>query len=236
MIQLVKEDFEVRISTIPEQRQANLFNEAVAKVVLQKAADVAVHGSSEQATLLKLTLTMLYGTKIHKPAEWISLGVFLDEAAARLMAVRTRIVVFIAEGGQVIDEDARRAFEVFENLGCFMAGLYAQLQNSSSCQLAEDIRASGRFGLRLIADTTRVDKANTILPSVRELLFNVALSWLAESDGFFVSELKWNENPQEIFFWHERLYDFFCTWRWEDFEYADKISTEIGRFAETISE
>ncbi|KAK7697256.1 hypothetical protein SLS64_013741 [Diaporthe eres] len=233
-VQLAKGDFEVGISALPEQRQANFFNEAVAKVVLQKAADVAVHGSGEQAALLELTLAMLYGPKMQKPADWISLSVFLDEAAARLMAVRTRIVDFIGEGGQVIDEDARRDFEVFDNLGCFMAGLYAQLQNSSY-QLAADLRAAGRFGLRLIADTIRVDKANTILPSAREVLFNVAFAWLAESDGFFVNELKWNENMQEIIYWHERMYGFFCTWQWQDFEYADKISNEIGRFAEALS-
>lgn len=189
MIQLVKENFAVRVSALPEQRQANFFNEAVAKVVLQKAADVAVHGSSEQALLLKFTLAMLYGPKTQEPTDWINLGVFLDEAAARLTAVKTRIVDFIAESDQVVDEGTRRDFEVFENLGCFMAGLYAQLQKSSLYQLAEDMRAAGRFGLHLIAHAIRVDKANTILPSTRERLFLVIFAWLADSDGSFVLEL-----------------------------------------------
>lgn len=235
MVQLVKESFGERISTLPEQGQANLFNEAVAKVVLQKAADVAVHGSSEQDTLLQLTLTMLYGPKMQKPTDWIRLGVFLDEAAARLMAVRTRIMDWIAEGSQVTSDDTRRDFEVFENLGCFMAGLYAELQKSSSYQLAEDLRAAGRFGLRLIADAIRVDKANTISPPAREVLFLVAFAWLAESDGFFVNELKWRENLQEIQYWHERLFDFFRTWEYNNFGYVDKIGKEIGRFAEALS-
>ncbi|KAG6362510.1 hypothetical protein INS49_007602 [Diaporthe citri] len=130
MVKHAKENSEEWIPALPEQRQANLFNEAVAKVVLQKAADAAAHGGSEQAALLKLTLVMLYGPKMEKPADWISLGVFIDEAAARLMAVRARIVDWIAEGGQVIDGDTRRDLEVFENLGCFIAGLYAELQKS----------------------------------------------------------------------------------------------------------
>lgn len=236
MIQLVKESFAVRVSALPEQRQANFFNEAVAKVVLQKAADVAVHGSSEQASLLKFTLTMLYGPKMQKPTDMISLGMFLNEATARLTAVRTRIMHFITEGGQVVDEATRRDVEVFENLACFMASLYAQLQKSTEYQLAEDLRAAGRFGLRLIAHIIRVDKANTMLPSMREKMFLVAFAWLADSDGFFFRELRWRENWREMGYWHERLFDFFQTWQWEDFRYADKISGEIGRFAKALSE
>lgn len=236
MIQHAKENFQVSISTLPEQRQANFFNEAVALVVLQKAADVAIHGSSEQAALLKLTLTLLYGPKMEKPADWIRLGVFLDEAGARLMAVRTKIVDRIAEGGQMIDQDLRQDFKVFENIGTFMAGLYAQLQRSTSYQLAEDLRAAGRFGLRLIADIIHVDKVNTIFPRVREMLFLVVFAWLAESDGFFFRELRWHENWQEIRCWHERFSDFLRTWQWTDVEYADKIRKEVGRFAGPLAE
>lgn len=207
-------------------------------MVLQRAADVAKHGSSEQAALIKLTLTMLYGPEMLKPAGWIRLPAFLDQAGARLMALRTRIVDWIAEDGETVDEGEERDLRdlaIFVNVGSFMAGLYSPLQQSSSWQLAEDLRAAGLFGLRLIADTIRVDKANAILPSLREILFQVAFAWLADSDGFFVSELMSRGDLEEIRYWHQRLFDFFHTWECEDLEYKNKIGREIGHFATALN-
>lgn len=235
IIQLAKANFEVSISALPENHQADFFDKAVARVVLQKAADVAAHGSHEQAALIKLTLAILYGPEMLKPTNWCHLSLFLDEAAVRLMAVKTRIVDWIMEDGQTMDADTWRDFRVYANLGSFMASLYGELQKSTSWQLAQDLRAIGHFGLRLIAETVRVDKTNFILPNMREILFLVVFAWLADSSGFFVNELIRREDLQEIRYWHERLRDFFDTWYWKDVEYKDKISKEVGRFAMALS-
>lgn len=235
IIQLAKANFEVSISALPEHHQANFFDKAVARVVLQKAADVAAHGSNKQAALLKLTLAILYGPEMLKPTNWMHLGVFLDEAAVRLLVVKTRIVDWIVEDDQEIDADTWRDFRVYANLGFFMASLYGELQKSTSWQLAQDLKAIGHFGLRLIAETVRVDKANFILPQMREILFLVVFAWLADSSGFFVNELIRRENLQEIRYLHDRLCDFFDTWYWKDVDYKDKISKEVGRFATALS-
>lgn len=236
IIQLSKANFGESISALPEDHQANFFEKAVARVVLQKAADVAAHGSDEQAALLKLVLTIHYGPEMLKPTNWAHLGVFLDEAAVRLLAVKTRIVDCIVENNQEIDADTWRDFRVYANLGFFIASLYAELQKSTSWQLAQDLRAVGHFGLRLIAETVRVDKADFILPQMREILFLVVFAWLAHSNGFFVNELVRRDNLQEIRYWHERLCDFFDTWHWNDMSYRDKISKELGHFAMALSE
>lgn len=235
IIQLAKANFEVSISALPENHQADFFDKAVARVVLQKAADVAAHGSNEQAALIKLTLAILYGPEMLKPTNWCHLSVFLDEAAVRLMAVKTRIVDWIMEDDQKIDADTWRDFRVYANLGFFAASLYGELQKSTSWLLAQDLRAIGHFGLRLIAETVRVDKANFILPNMREILFLVVFAWLANSSGFFVNELIRRENLQEIRYWHQRFCDFFDTWYWKDVDYREKISKEVGRFALALS-
>lgn len=235
IIQLAKANFEESISALPEHHQANFFNKAVAQVVLRKVADVAVYGNNEQAALVKLTIAMLYGPDMLKPTSWISLGVFLDEAAIRLTAVKTRIVDWAVEEGQKMDADTWRDFRVYVKLGVFMASLYAELQKSTSWQLAEDLRAAGLFGLRLIAETVRVDKANIIVPNMREILFLVAFVWLAESDGYFVNELTRQKNVEEIRYWHERFCDFLDKWDWQNVKFTDKVSREVRRFAVALS-
>lgn len=242
MIQNAKTYFEPSISALPEHRQANFFDEAVARTVLQKAADFGKPGSNDQAVLVRLTLAMLYGPEMRKPSGLINLRALLDQAAAKLTAIRTRVVEWIAEDAQSSSDEDEGVLErdladlgYFANVGCFLAGLYEELQKSSSYQLAEDLMAAGLFGMRLIADTIRVDKANIILPSLREILFLVAFAWLADSDGFFFQQLLGRGDLQEIGYWHERLSDFFHTWEWEDLDYRNKISREIGHFATALS-
>lgn len=229
MIQLAKANFAASISTLPEQLRANFFNEAVARVVLEKVADVTKNGSN--GALLNLTLTMLYGPEMQEPTDWINLGVFLDEATARLTVVRTRIMDWLVEGGGGF---VRQDLRIYEHLGCFMAGLFTELQESGASQLAEDLRAAGGLGMRIIADTVRVHKANIIPPALRETPFLVAFAWLADSDGYFVKELVRADDMQEIRFWHEQFLDFLRRWEWTDADFAVKVSREVGRFSEAL--
>lgn len=236
-IHAAKEDFEADIADLPDPRQANFFNEAVARAVLSRAAYDAVNGSDDQAVLLKLTLAMLYGPGMLRPSGWISLGVFLDDAVAMLLDYRTHIVAWIAGGGQEVDEATRRNFRVYENVGCFVAGLWAALQAATSWHLAEDLRTAGRFGRRLISDILMVDEGSTILYPMREILFSVPFAWIVDSKGFFVHELfrTGDGDLREVRLWCERLGDFFVTWQCRDRDYKERVSKEIRRFDVLLS-
>lgn len=207
LLELTKRNFEDKISALPERHQATFFDEVVSRVVLQKAADVAAPRSNEQCALLKLTLTMLYGPKVLKPSGLISLVPLIDEATAKITAVGTRLVTWFAEKGP-LDDRVRHDFRVYEKLGCFMAGLYAELQDSPFWEHADDHRAIGLFGLDLISNVIYVDQAQILFLPMRCYLFRVVFTWLAESEGFFFQELMRREDLLQMYYWLDRFEHF----------------------------
>lgn len=231
-LQSLKEEFEREIADLADPPRADFFDRAVARVVLEMVA------SGAKKTLLSgLVEAILYGPGMRQPSGLVDLAVFLDVAEAMIINARTYIVAWLVRDGQQVDRTTRTAFEVYENVGLFVAGLYAMLQAAISSDLAEDRRTAGRFGLRLISEILRTDEGMTYLPYMRAILFSVPFAWLVQSRGFFVDELLTvgNGDLRELRYWRDRLAGFFAIWQCSDHRYRNLVAQEIERFNVALS-
>lgn len=231
-MQGLKEEFEREIADLPDPPRADFFDRAVARTILEMVASGA-----NQTSLSSLNQAILYGPGMRQPSGLVDLGVFLDVAEAMIINARTYIVAWLVRDGQKVDRTMQTAFEVYEKVGLFVAGLYAMLQAATSADLAEDRRTAGRFGLRLISEILRTDEGMTYLPYMRVVLFSVPFAWLVQSRGFFVDELLTlgNGDLRELRYWRDRLAGFFAIWQCSDHRYRDLIAQEIVRFNVALS-
>lgn len=205
LIRILKENSVESISNLTLKRQANLFDEAVARVVLQKAANTT-HDSAEQTALVRLARAMLYAPSIPNPAGTLNVESLIDEASAKLMSLRTGFVDWIHESGE-INEATKRDLHAYDNISCFIGVLFTTLIKSPDLNHTDAVKALSEFGFGLLSNIIHVDLENDLTRPIRISMYHALFIWLAETSELFLEQLR--NFPDELEDWLDGLESFF---------------------------
>ncbi|KAH8787974.1 hypothetical protein F5883DRAFT_634877 [Diaporthe sp. PMI_573] len=144
-LQISKANHAERISALPEVDQANLFDKAVARAVVQKVVDGIPKPSL--IGLLELLYKILYGPGVPKPDGTLSLEALIDEAEAKLLIIRTKLVSWLREH-EKLEEDERllRLNEPEkQDMLFYIVELLKELLNEPSMEFCNSTSGRDRF-------------------------------------------------------------------------------------------
>lgn len=217
-IQLIKASFEDRVSTLPATHQANLFDKAVARAVLQRIPDTISEDNEDEA-LVELTYKMTYSLNAPETDGTLSLETLIREASTKLMGLRTELVTWLRENDEFQDnetwgqsediDEIRKALYVHERIVCFMAVLYGRLWASRRWRHTAGVAALGLFGFGIARNIMNLVKDPMLPDSWHEILFRVVLVWMDKSGRFFIKELLKQPDRQELYEWRNQFVHFF---------------------------
>lgn len=224
LIQRIKADFKERISALPIPHQANLFDKAVARAILRKAADIDeqtwLEGRQDEA-LAELTYRLLYSSGMPTPYGALSLETLIDEVSARLTHVSTKIADCSREPDSSEEQDKTQRVDKFfqqwpvvlshERVACLMALLYRKLNESFSWRQTSGLRALQLFGFEMARRMMRLTKdLHGVISKVWVGSFvRVIMLWLDVTGRFFIEELLKQQDRGELYNWKFCLNDFF---------------------------
>lgn len=224
MIQLLKADSRERIAALPIPHQANLFDKALARAILRKAADIDeqtwLEGRQDEA-LTELTYRLLYSSGMPTPYGALSLETLIEEVSARLTHVDTQIRDFNWESDSSEEKGRTERADLFfqkwpvvlshERVACLMALLYKKLDESFSWRHTSGLRALQLFGFEMARRMMRLAKdLHGVFSKVWVGSFvRVIMLWLDVTGHFFLEQLLQQPGHSELYNWKFCLNDFF---------------------------
>lgn len=225
-IRRIKREFNGRVSALPIPHQASLFDRALARAILRKAADIDKQAWLEERqdeALAELTFRVLYSSGTPTPYGSLSLDTLIEEVSARLTHVSTQIVDWNRQPNSNEKENKTKRADLFfqkwpvvlspERVACLMALLYKKLNESFSWRQrhTSGLRTLQTFGFEMARRMMRLAKAfHGVISKVWVGSFvRIIMLWLDVTGRFFIEQLLKQPDHGELYDWKFCLNDFF---------------------------
>ncbi|KAL1856326.1 hypothetical protein Daus18300_010811 [Diaporthe australafricana] len=193
MLHHIKSDFLEVISTFPDL-QANLFDQVMARALLEQVADT--FGDGKLPMLLELTCVLLYTPSMPNPFGTLSLEALLDEVIVTLASSRTRLVEWALIRELLPIPEQTEDLITFEAIGKLLGALFTEARAAGVPQ--EDLEMVGRLGLKIVGDIVHSDLHGIGSPHFRRSSSQVVIVWVMVAGDFFLEELQGLLDQQQL--------------------------------------